>query len=320
VRISGSVWKADQPFKVTWNVFGDEKEVDHYVVSLQPVQPHLDDPFSAPAILLADNRPRGSRSADGLLGPLPPGVNPRSLFLQPVVTAVPINATIPSDPAAPMRPTPTPHVGTGPARVILPAGSTVIGQPVLQTSLSWWHVPPPPLAGIIPQTVSWAGPSPGLLRALWPVNRVVRSDNDVLFDSAWPGQHLTARLQQGDTVRLEMRIPKTAFAGGKRHLVAHLGFLGGPDATNTVKARLICNWRTTTDAVVPDAPPTVYLPMPVGSSLEAAAGDAMKLFDQEFDAAKLPPAAHHLRVRVYITGGPFDRGHPPALVGLRLVP
>jgi hypothetical protein len=249
-----------------------------------------------------------------------------------VVTAVSADPVVPPDPPAdPMKtppgqppptqspPPPTPHVGPGPARAIFPADSTVVGQPVLQTPFSFWHVPSPP-AGIIPQAVSFAGPKPAMPRAVWPVNRVVRSDSDILFDSAWPGRHLAVRLQEGDTGCLEMRIPKAAFAGGKRHLVAHLGFLGGPGATNTVKVRLICDWRTSADAAVPGAPPAVKIPLPAGSFLEVAAGDAMKPIDQEFDAATLPPAAHHLRVRVYVTGGPFDRAHPPALVGVRLVP
>jgi hypothetical protein len=332
VRITGGIWKADQTFKVTWKVSGDEKDIDHYVVSLQPVQPHQDDPFSAAGILLA-NCPKGSRSAEGPLGPLADGVDSRSLFLRPVVTAIPLETAPPADPAtdpkqtvppgqqAPPQtaPPPTPHVGAGPARAIFPAGSVVVGQPAMQTPFSYWHVPPPP-KGIIPQAISWAGPTPGLKRAVWPVNRVVRSDSDILFDSAWPGRHLAVRLQEGDTGRLEMQIPRAAFSGGKRHLVAHLGFLGGPGATNTVKAQLICDWRTSTNAAAPGAQPALRIPVAAGSFLEAAAGDTMKLIDQEFDAAKLPPGAHHLRVRVYVTGGPFDRAHPPALVGVRLVP
>jgi hypothetical protein len=149
---------------------------------------------------------------------------------------------------------------------------------------------------------------------------VARSDNDLIFDSAFPGRHIAVRLQEGDTVRMELRIPKTAFAGGKRHLVAHLGFLGGPGAVNTVKARLICDWRNAANGAVPGAPASVKFPTPAGTFLEAAAGDAMKLIDQEFDAANQPAGAQFLRVRVYFTGGPFDRAHPPALVGLRLVP
>jgi hypothetical protein len=60
--------------------------------------------------------------------------------------------------------------------------------------------------------------------------------------------------------------------------------------------------------------------MAAGSFIEAAAGDTMKLIDQEFDATTLPATAHHLRIRIYISGGPFDLAHPPALFGVRLVP
>src|SRR5262249_58948233 len=100
VRIVGGIWKADQTFKVTWKVTGDEKAIDHYVVSLQPVQPDQEDPYSLPGIVLADNVPRGSRSASGKLDPLPPELDAkalRSLYLRPVVTAIPID-TAPADP------------------------------------------------------------------------------------------------------------------------------------------------------------------------------------------------------------------------------
>jgi hypothetical protein len=278
---------------------------------------------------LLANAPKGARSASGKLGTLPDGVDPRSLFLRPVVTAVPVDPGMadPTKPADPKQPDPkqppdtppdTPSAGTGPARAIFPASASLVGQPNLQSPFTWWHLPAPP-AGMQTQAISWNGPSPKLLRAAWSVNQVVRSDNDVLFDSAWPGRHLGARLQEGDTVRLELRIPKTAFAGGKRHFIAHLGFLGGPGAQNTVKARLICEWLTSTEAAVPGTT-KVFVPAPAGKVLEAAAGNPMQLFDQEFDAAGLPAAADHLRVRVYLTGGPFDPAHPPALFGVRLVP
>src|SRR5262249_17737572 len=157
VRLVGGVWKADQTFKVTWKVTGDEKAIDRYVVSLQPVQPHLEDPFSAEGILLA-NAPKGSRSATGKLGALPAGVDPRTLYLRPVVTAIPVDAMPPADPMATPTTPATPSAGTGPARAIFPAGATSASQPILQSTFAWWHTAPPPAVGITSQAIAWGGP------------------------------------------------------------------------------------------------------------------------------------------------------------------
>lgn len=103
-----SGYRTKDQFKIVWNVWGDESEIDHYYVYLFVVRPEM-----LPSaqwdwnngMALCQTVPAGQHSYTGHLTNAPPEpLSPQHQYLRPMVVAVPKNSSL------------TPHTGVGAAR------------------------------------------------------------------------------------------------------------------------------------------------------------------------------------------------------------
>jgi len=295
VRITAG-WQTDDTFTVQWDVSGDEGAIDHYSVSLLPVHPEHEMPFGVP--LATATAAAGLRTTDLTL----PVVMPADplYYLAPVVVAVP------ADPAD------TAHERIGPAVAIFPGGTSPLGQPQLENLFVCIH---PPLLMPIIGAVSFGGEPAGAERAVWSTGPV-ESHNAILFDTPSPAWNVGVRPEAGDRMSITFARPALT---GRHRVVAHVGFLNGPEAANEVEVRMNC-W------LEPDGggPPTHDYPVvSSGPVVNPAAGPVqpMRLMEQEVNAADAAWAGNaNLVVTFTFEGGAVDVGHSPAVFGVRLVP
>jgi hypothetical protein len=314
VRLLPGKWRADHTFTVTWTVSGDERAVAHYQVSLLPIVPHAANPFAGPSIPLGTS-PRGTWTVSGTLGALPAGIDVRTLFLAPVVTAIPVDPTVL-----------TPHAPPGPARMIFPTGTSTnadfqphlgkgppLGAGGSRFTFLWANPPTPPHA----HPLSGYEPPLATARAVWPAG-AVESASGTLFEAPpGYGQHVGVRRKMGDTTKVYLYVPKTAFAGAPHNVVAQVGFAGGTGAGGFVKSRMHFQWMKADHTI---AGPITYDP-PLGfAARQAVGGGPMAPFNHTVNPALAPAAANYLSIRVEISGDAVDPAHPPVLLGVRLVP
>ena len=297
VRIAGG-WRYGDTFTIDWTVSGDEGQIDHFQVQLLPVYPEQENPFGM--ALVNDPAPAGARTLSVELPPV--------MIADPIYYLAPVVTAVPSDPEG------TEHERIGPARPLFPAGTNPFHQPELANSYVCTFIPP----GVIVDTVSFGGEPGGAGRAVWAAGEV-ESHNAILFDNATPAWNIGVRPEPGDdTIRLHL--VQEAFTGRHR-VVAHVGFLNGPGASNHVQVEMHCSLEPVTDDPLAPAPIhyDVTLPpldLPVG---EDAA--PMQRLEQVVDQADLGWGGNCLlSIQLVVRGGAVDPVHPPALVGVRLVP
>ena len=122
--------------------------------------------------------------------------------------------------------------------------------------------------------------------------------NGLLFEAPSVGLHVGVRRAVGDKIWTYQNVPIEAFAGGKRRVVTHLGFAGGPGASSFVNAKMQLSWLNDDLAVI-----AVIL----GDVLKVAdGGGVMQLFDREVNAALAPAGAKYLRIVVEFSGDAYD--------------
>lgn len=292
--ISG--WQTGDTFNVQWAVSGDEGAIDHYTISLLPVYPDRDMPFGAS--LATATAAAGTCSVELTL--------PAVMVADPFYYLAPVVVADPSDPAD------TAHERIGPAVAVFPSGTSPLGQPQLENTFVCVH--PPFLMPSI-GAVSFGGEPAGSDRAVWTIGGV-ESHNAILFDTASPAWNIGVRPEAGDRMTITLVRPALA---GRHRVVAHVGFLHGPEAANEVEVRMTCRLE-------PDGggPPTHDYPaVASGTLVNPAAGPVvpMRLIEQEVNAGDATWAGNaNLVVTFTFEGGAVDAGHPPALFGARLVP
>lgn len=280
-------WRSNDDFQVDWKVSGNEFEIKHYDVFLVEVFPGKAWPFGK-VYLLAKTVPPGMHSA---MGTVPVADNPH-LFLAPFVVGVPWNPAKLTD-----------NARLGPARPVFPKFTSLASQPQVMPIFAYLNGG----GGFGP--VSFGGEPPGFTRAVWVAGQV-ESHTGLLFDNAAPGYNLAFRPEPGDT-EMRARLLKLNVTG-KRRLVAHLAFLGGPGGADNFKVDLTC--------VLLDPIALTSKTYTKTVTLDSAA-PALTLLEQIVDTADIPSLnLCTLRIAFRVSGGTASPAHPPALLGVRLLP
>ncbi len=289
VRITQG-WNVSGPVTIAWTVSGDTAGIDHLVVALQEVYPDRILPFGA--VLLSETVPLGQAEYSGTL----PAPAADCRFVAPVVTAVP------ADPAA------SPHQRIGPAKAVFPAGSSVAQQPQLANT----YICERPPADIIPGAVAFGGEPAGLGRAVWAAGEL-ESHNALLFDSSTPGWNIGARTEVDDTLHFHLQ---TLSISGRHRVLAHVGFIHGAGGGNDAQVEMRCGLVPIGPGVMHHyGPATAHVVNPVGGP-----PSPMPLVEQVIDTADTGAFSAHLYVSFTVRGGAVDAAHPPALVGVRMIP
>jgi hypothetical protein len=290
VRITEG-WDVNGPLTIAWTLAGDTSGIDHLVVALREVYPDRDFPLGA--VLLSEQAVLGQTE---YIGTMPaPAADCR--FVAPVVTAIPID------------PTATAHHQFGPAKAIFPIGSSVAQQPQLLNTYVCERPPAPVLFG----TVNYGGEPPGLGRAVWAAGELA-THNALLFDNSTPGWNIGVRTEVNDTIHTELH---TSPLSGRYRVLAHVGFLHGAGGGNDVQVETRCLLDPVAPGLPhPYAPVSAHLVNPV-----AGPPSPMALIEQVIDTADTGvPGNAQLFVFFTVSGGAVDPTHPPALVGVRLIP
>lgn len=295
VRITDG-WQTGGPFTVQWTVSGDESQIDHYEVAMVQIRPSDPQPIGM-HFRLPGTFPVGARDATGVPDEIAAITNNDDVFLAPYVVAIPVD---------PLNT--TPHEKIGAARATCPPFTWIGFQAVPG---SWFQRFP----GGFWQPMATAEP-PSPARGVWQTGQVV-SYLGLEFEALSTGWNLAARPGPMDT---ELRVPlfpgpAVAF-GGTRHIVFHLGFLGGANANNTVTGTL----ETTVFQGINTFPyPAVThtLTTPAG-----AVDQPMVVFRQTISTSNLPgpPPFASFWATMRFSGGTADPSHAPALFGIRIVP
>lgn len=289
VRITEG-WDVNGPLTIAWTTSGDAADFDHLLVQLLEVYPDRDFPFGA--VILSESVPLGQTEYSGTL----PAPAADCRFVAPVVTA------LPADPAA------SPHQRRGPAKAVFPVGSSVAQQPQLANS----YICERPPAVIIPGAVSFGGEPAGLGRAVWAAGELA-THNALLFDNSTPGWNVGARTEVDDTLHFHLQ---TSPISGRRRVLAHVGFIHGPGGGNDTQVEMRCGLVPIgPGAVHTYGPATVHVVNPVGGP-----PTPMPLVEQVIDTADTGAFSAHLYVSFTVRGGAVDAAHPPALVGVRMIP
>jgi hypothetical protein len=291
-------WRAGDDFTVEWTVAGDASEIDHFVVELLPVRPDQDPPITAPA--LADMVVSAAMRDVTFPNPLGAIAPDPFLYVMPSVTAMPID---------PMAATPDPD--HGPARPVFPVGTAAAGQPGVLPTFRYTR---PPLLILYFDSISFGGEPAGGGRAVWTFGEAA-THNALRLGNPNPGYNIAVRPEIGDgSITVELN---KLMLLGKRRVVADVGFLGGPDAANSVDVDLRCSLYPLV-GIVPDH---VY-PLETVGVVNPAGGppQPMQAISQVVDTADAGPGFRRLKIVFSVRGGAVDPDHPPALFGVRLVP
>ena len=302
VRIT-SGWRDDQPFKVEWDVSGDENDVADYVVELLEFHPEAAFFPVGPNVLSApQTAAAGDRDASvNLLGPLPGGI----YFVIPRVTVRPVDPNVGN------------YTAFGPARPVFPAHTDKAKDLVFLWDQFEYTVPNTP-----PQLKPF-GEQPSPDRAVWTFGR---AQTHIGFEMDAPGDgpahNVAVRLDKNDDV---VRLAFARLFTGKVRLTAHLGLSMGEDVNNDAKV--------TTDFVIlpaapvqpgnPQPPIPLNLPGVPPVSLANQAGQPlapMEVINHVIDFPGVETWHWLVFYTVSISGGIADPDHPPALFGARVIP
>jgi hypothetical protein len=306
-----SGYRTKDQFKIVWNVWGDESEIDHYYVYLFVVRPEM-----LPAaqwdwnngMALCQTVPAGQHSYTGHLTNAPPEpLSPQHQYLRPMVVAVPKNSSL------------TPHTGVGAARALF--SSLASEQAAAQ---AFW----------LPHSYLWSGggggwqqftpgplpPPPGNSRAVWR-GGPLPSSAGIPFTTAAPGSNVYIR-PYANTHWIVLQFQASNVGPGNYHILGHAGFGGGPGVPNTAKMQTrhyLAKMAPTTANTGWSARTPVNaqaLPNPV-------AQERLDLFQDHIATNALPGGTRYqilYEVMVFFQGPPTTNYEfPTALFGVRLM-
>jgi len=340
-------------YQITWNVTGDESQVQNYLVELFTFKPERAFPVDTP--IASQTVPTGTRQVT-LTGQNQPNVD----FFIPRVTAVPV------DPAVTNQ-----HSAFGPARTVFDP-TKVIQNPVFDQFDQFMQGPDDGTGVHTPQNVPAptfpAAPPAAGSTGMWRFDAPVPIQTSLgwLMVETQPATTFTDTLGQDHNRCFAFRAPNLGaskdmattmvqFAPGtppdvnglppaKLKFTAYAGFLGGPDANNSATFHLSCvahvddaggtplgtPLQSAAPTVGPFPPPPFTTPgfeFPDKKTFNATAtpggGTPMTKMEIEIDTATLtgdPAAAAagnvliDLTVAIQIVGGEADPTHPPAVL------